>query len=1121
MVRRALSGLRVRLSLLVLLAVLPIVGLVLYDAVEARRTEAESISQQVSQLAQLASSSVAQVVEGERQLLVAMSRLPAVVGSDVNACNAVMVDLLGQYEQYSNLGALTPDGVIFCTAIPQSLGTSVADRTYYLRALAAEDFAMGDYQIGRISGIAVVVAAYPVYQAGQLQAVVFASLALSELDRIIASVELPPGAALTVVDHNGTILARNPDPDRYVGQVLSEAFVNQAAVAGEDAASLLTGVDGVTRLYAFSDVPGTHEAGLRVAVGLPTAVAFAGVISALWRNLVTLGVVTLVAFSAAWLGSSAFVLRPIATLVNATRALAGGNLAARIGGPYGAGEVGRLAEAFDGMAEGLHLRSAQLTRVNRMLKMLSECNQALVRATTEPQLLGDVCDSIVGYGEYALAWVRLAPADQLPAPATPTDPAAFSGDQPAAIAALEAAAAAQGPAPTAAVMLWSELPGPASVGQPVTLAAFRLVLRGEHLGRLYLATTQPAGFSLDETQLLEELADDLAFGLMALRGHTAREVAEAQVRAGAERTLAIANIGRDLAAVTTDYQACMDTLVRRLAELVGDGALVTILDDSAQWLHPVASYHAVDAHHQLARQLLGAGPIRADADVSARVLRTGEPVVVAAPSPEHMKAAIAAEFWPYIDQYPLHTILVVPLRAQGRIFGTIALWRDLTRTAFMPNDQEFVLDLADRAALAVANARLYAAVHDQNAALELRVAERTSALAASNAALAAENAERRRVEAEVQQTAAEIQDLYEHAPCGYHSLNPAGVFVRINTYELDLIGYARAEVIGQLNFGDLLTPASREQFHQSYPAFMERGWVNNVEYELVNRAGRAITVLLSATAVRDADGRYLMSRATMLDITDRKAAEEQIQQLNATLRQRAAALEAANRELEAFSYSVSHDLRAPLRSIDGFSLAMLEDYGPQLDPVAHDYLSRVRGAAQRMAALIDDLLNLSRVSRSDMRWELVDLSALAAGVVEDLQHAQPERAVTVRIAPDLAGTGDSRLLRVALENLLNNAWKFTSKQPDPVIEVGAAEVAGLPAFFVRDNGAGFDMAYAQRLFGAFQRLHDQQEYAGTGIGLATVQRILNRHGGRAWAVGQVGAGATFYFTLPTDIPPAG
>lgn len=254
------------------------------------------------------------------------------------------------------------------------------------------------------------------------------------------------------------------------------------------------------------------------------------------------------------------------------------------------------------------------------------------------------------------------------------------------------------------------------------------------------------------------------------------------------------------------------------------------------------------------------------------------------------------------------------------------------------------------------------------------------------------------------------------------------------------------------------------------------------------------------------DGRGPAFAAIIRDISARREAEE-------ALRRNAAALEAANSELEAFSYSVSHDLRAPLRSIHGFSQALLEDCRDRLDERGVEYLDRVCAAADRMAQLIDDLLELSRATRRVMRREAVDLSEQARRVAAELQTAAPDREVDFRIADGLVVDGDPRLLELVVRNLLENAWKFTSKQARAVIEVAALD-GDERAYFVRDDGAGFDMAYADQLFGAFQRLHPSQEFPGTGVGLALVQRIIHRHGGRVWAQGAVGAGATFYFTLP-------
>lgn len=290
--------------------------------------------------------------------------------------------------------------------------------------------------------------------------------------------------------------------------------------------------------------------------------------------------------------------------------------------------------------------------------------------------------------------------------------------------------------------------------------------------------------------------------------------------------------------------------------------------------------------------------------------------------------------------------------------------------------------------------------------------------------------------------------------------------------------------------------------------------LSKVEFTGTTLLGRDFAASLTVVPRRTRGG--VVWDGLLEDVTERKQAEQRILDLNAALTARAAELEATNRELEAFSYSVSHDLRAPLRAIDGFSRIIEQDGGDRLDDANRERLSRVRYNAQRMGILIDDLLNLARLTRAPLHRRTVDLTALATDIVAGLREQDPQREVEVHIAPDLRAWGDGPLLRVVLVNLLDNAWKFTSGTAAPRIRFESELDGTEPVFVVRDNGAGFDMAHADQLFGPFQRLHGMDEFPGTGVGLATVQRIIHKHGGRIWAEAQPQQGACFRFTLPRE-----
>jgi PAS domain S-box-containing protein len=389
------------------------------------------------------------------------------------------------------------------------------------------------------------------------------------------------------------------------------------------------------------------------------------------------------------------------------------------------------------------------------------------------------------------------------------------------------------------------------------------------------------------------------------------------------------------------------------------------------------------------------------------------------------------------------------------------------------------------------------------AELERRVAERTTELTRTNELLRA---------SEIR-----FRPVADTATDAIISADSRGRVVYFNKSAERIFGYTAEEILDQ-PLTRLMPPRFHEAHEQGLKRFITGGVSRvigrTVELAGARKNGEEFPVELSLSTWKMDE--KIFFTGLLRDITQRRQAEERIQQLNRDLQQRAAELEVINRELESFSYSVSHDLRAPLRSIDGFSQALFEDYPDRLDDQGRHYLARVRASTQRMAELIDDLLQLSRVTRAEMRRERVDLSALADSVVTDLRRTEPRRRVEVAIQPGLAAEGDPKLLHVVLQNLLSNAWKFTARTAHPRIEIGMQNQGGDRVFYVRDNGVGFDAAYAGKLFVPFQRLHTEGEFPGTGIGLATVQRIVHRHGGRVWAEGAVNQGATFYFALPSN-----
>ena len=352
------------------------------------------------------------------------------------------------------------------------------------------------------------------------------------------------------------------------------------------------------------------------------------------------------------------------------------------------------------------------------------------------------------------------------------------------------------------------------------------------------------------------------------------------------------------------------------------------------------------------------------------------------------------------------------------------------------------------------------------------------------------------------------------APAAMVMVDRAGTIVLVNAQTEMLFGYARSDLLGQAI--EVLVPQRFRGGHRAQrDGFIARPQARRMgsgrDLYGLRKDGSEFPVEIGLNPIETAEGLFVLS--AIVDITQRKQAMDESRHLNEALARHTTQLETANQELESFSYSVSHDLRGPLRSMDGFSLVLLEDYGDKLDEEGKDALGRIRVASQRMGGLIDDLLRLSQVTRAELKLKRVDLTGMARAVAESPHGERSGRTVEWAIEDGMTITADTELMRIFMQNLLQNAWKFTGKTERPTIRVGTLERDGKKVYFVADNGVGFDMAHADRLFGAFQRLHHAADFPGTGIGLAIAQRIIHRHDGKIWAEAKEGEGATFFFTI--------
>ena len=714
----------------------------------------------------------------------------------------------------------------------------------------------------------------------------------------------------------------------------------------------------------------------------------------------------------------------------------------------------------------------------RSLRMLSECNQALVRAPDEASLLGEVCRCIVEFGGYRLAWVGFAEDEAARRVRVAAQAGAGDdflpgldlgwGDDERGRGPTGQALRAGQPRVTRDLLrepaeaAWQERAS--ALGYAASFAA-PFMLDGGQRGVLTICSAEPRAFDDAESRLLEELARDVAYGLTTLR-----------TRAALQRT---------------------DALLLETSRMARVGGWeLDVLTQTPRWSEETYRIHEVNPSVQPDL----AGAINFYAPEARPVIAAALQKAMADGTPFDLElASITAtgkRLW-----------VRSQAQAEFRDGRCVRLWGTFQDITGRKQAEEQIR---------------------QNTARVEALSQVSKALAAVGTSTVAVIEAAARLVAELIGDGCTVQLVSGSGPlfepiAHYHRDPRAEIALRDMVAQFPpRVDEGMGGQVVKTGEAILIPLVTLEQLRATtkpeYWGFLDRYPLSSLLCVPLRSEGGVIGVI-ALTRITAALSYTLADQSFVQELADRVALvitnARLYEELERRVAERTQALQATNRELEAFSYSVSHDLRAPLRAMDGFSLVLLEDYADKIDAQGRDYLARVRGASQRMGQLIDGLLALARVTRADLRREPVDLSALAREELADLQAHDPDRAVEVVVASGLRTVGDPRLLHAVLDNLLGNAWKFTAKAPNARIELGRDSAAGdEPIFFVRDNGAGFDMAHSQKLFGAFQRLHARSEFDGLGIGLATVQRIVNRHGGRVWAEGQPGQGATFYFMLP-------
>ena len=1038
--RVLIAGLQRRLLVLVIAVLLPVFGFLIASGLTQRQTALHQAADNLQTMTRLVALSAERQVEGTRQLLNAVSSGPSLRNEGMTAlCNDFLANIRSAHPSYTNLAFMDEDGRIVCHALKTPVSGSFKNRSYFSEATQNGLFAMGNYQIGEVTGAASVGFARPVYdQEAKLKGMAYAGLELQQIASALKGT-FAPGVQVTLTDREGTVLGVDATQGAggvgapWAHPVLASARQTLPAkpVQAPDAS-------GAMRLYAVATVADDTGPALYVVASVAQSAVTEPAWQALQAQLLWISATALLGILLARWIASRTLIEPARRLVQKINALQTGEANTPPAPTSEHDEMQVLSTAFDRFSQVITQRDLERDHQQKMLETV----QARLLASQRIAKIGnwefDLGTHKLWWSAQTFSLLGRDPADEPPSLAQQHQ-LIFPADLPR----------------------YHEATRQLMAGQRPLDLEVRVVLQGEQVRWFHV--------------LGDMLRDGAGAGAGAGAGQptvcagTLQDITDRVVNERLMRTET-----RALKALAQDkpLKVVLDEVLIGLESILpGASTSVMLLSPDGQQLQFGAAPHLPDAYNQA----LEGAQIGPNVGSCGSAAHLGKTVVVEdiANSPlwtDYRELALA---------HGLRACWSIPLKdADGRVLATFAAYYREPRA---PQPEEL-------------------------------------AWAHSAATLIGVAIQRDRHEADLRAVEQRFRNSFQDAATGMVISSLNGRLMEVNAAYCRMLGYCELELY-ELDIQALSHVDDWPRLQLQLIELIEgRASSFVIEKRSVAKSGEFVWFRYSVSLLRGASGQPEGFFGIAEDINQQRKAQTEVLQLNAELETRVqlrtAQLEAVNRELEAFSYSVSHDLRSPLNTINGFGQMLQKSNADRLTDKGKHYLTRIRAGTQQMAELIDGLLALAKLNRNALRPEVVDLSAIAQRVEQECREREPERAVALHVQPGLTVRGDATLLLLVMQNLLSNAWKYTSKQADARIDVGSQTTTGGEAiYFVRDNGAGFDMAHADKLFGAFQRLHAPSDFAGTGVGLANVKRVIERHGGQVWAEGRLQEGATFFFTI--------